>query len=154
MRSESKTCDREIAGLCALVMRPTRLSKSAIVFRPSTIMGLHRALVKRQYRLLFTRGIVGFSVHAGVLNGPTVLRILDVSERLVGTVRRELLDHAALWTSTHLERKLSYLKHYYNRARAHRSLNGKTRIKSQTSAASIDALKWNSYCRGESMALV
>ena len=46
--------DRVIAGLCAGVMRPIRLTRSAIVLKPSTIMGFHRALVKRKYRFLFT----------------------------------------------------------------------------------------------------
>jgi hypothetical protein len=46
--------DRVIAGLCAQLIRPTRLLRSAIVLKPSTIMAFHRALVKRKYRLLFT----------------------------------------------------------------------------------------------------
>ncbi len=46
--------DRVIAGLCACLMRPTRLLRSAIVLKPSTILSFHRALVKRKYRLLFT----------------------------------------------------------------------------------------------------
>lgn len=35
-------------------MRPTRLVRSAIVLKPSTILSFHRTLVKRKYRLLFT----------------------------------------------------------------------------------------------------
>ena len=46
--------DRVIAGLCAGLMRPTRLLRSAIVLKPATIMVFHCALVKRKYRLLFT----------------------------------------------------------------------------------------------------
>ncbi len=46
--------DRIIVGLCAMLMRPTRLLRSAIVLKPSTILSFHRALVKRKYRLLFT----------------------------------------------------------------------------------------------------
>ncbi len=46
--------DRAIVGLCAILMRPARLLRSAIVLKPSTILGFHRALVKRKYRLLFT----------------------------------------------------------------------------------------------------
>ncbi len=46
--------DRLIVGLCAILMRPTRLLRSAIVLKPSTILSFHRALVKRKYRLLFT----------------------------------------------------------------------------------------------------
>jgi putative transposase len=34
-------------------MHPARLLRSAIVLKPSTLMSLHRALVKRKYRLLF-----------------------------------------------------------------------------------------------------
>ncbi len=46
--------DRLIAGLCAIWIRPTRLLRSAIVLKPSTILNFHRTLVKRKYRLLFT----------------------------------------------------------------------------------------------------
>ena len=46
--------DRLIVGLCAILMRPTRLLRSAIVLKPSTILSFHRALVKRKYHLLFT----------------------------------------------------------------------------------------------------
>ncbi len=46
--------DRISAGLCVGFMRPARLARSAIVFKPSTILGFHRALAKRKYRLLFT----------------------------------------------------------------------------------------------------
>ena len=46
--------DRVIAGVCAGLMRPARLLRSAIVLKPSTIMAFHRALVTRKYQLLFT----------------------------------------------------------------------------------------------------
>jgi putative transposase len=46
--------DRVVASLCAGLMRPARLVRSAIVLKPSTLMTFHRALVKRKYRLLFT----------------------------------------------------------------------------------------------------
>ena len=49
-----RPADRMIVGLCAILMRPTRLLRSAIVLKPSTIVSFHRALVKRKYRLLFT----------------------------------------------------------------------------------------------------
>jgi putative transposase len=45
--------DRIIASLCAGLMRPARLLRSAIVLKPSTLMAFHRALVNRKYRLLF-----------------------------------------------------------------------------------------------------
>ena len=45
--------DRAIAGLCALLMRPRRLIRAAIVLKPSTLLGFHRALTRRKYRRLF-----------------------------------------------------------------------------------------------------
>ena len=46
--------DRIVAGLCTLLMRPTRVLRSAIVLKPSTLLRLHHLLKKRKYRLLFT----------------------------------------------------------------------------------------------------
>jgi hypothetical protein len=34
--------DRMVAGLCALLMRPRQLIRSAIVLKPSTLLSLHR----------------------------------------------------------------------------------------------------------------
>ena len=49
-----RSSDRLVAGLCALLIRPARLIRSAIVLKPSTLLGLHRALRNRKYRLLFS----------------------------------------------------------------------------------------------------
>ena len=46
--------DRVVAGLCALFMRPGRVIRSAIVVKPSTLLSLHRALVQRKCRRLFS----------------------------------------------------------------------------------------------------
>ena len=48
-----RSADRAVAGLCAVFIRPGRLVRSAIVFKPSTLLSLHRALVQRKYRRLF-----------------------------------------------------------------------------------------------------
>jgi transposase InsO family protein len=45
--------DRVVVGLCALLIRPGRLIRSTIVFKPSTLLTLHRALIRRKYRWLF-----------------------------------------------------------------------------------------------------
>src|SRR6266478_7022766 len=49
-----RTSDRLLAGLCALLIRPARLIRSAIVLRPSTLLSLHQALRNRKYRRLFS----------------------------------------------------------------------------------------------------
>ena len=46
--------DRIVAGWCALFMRPSRLFRSAIVLKPSTLLHLHQILTQRKYRLLFS----------------------------------------------------------------------------------------------------
>ena len=69
-------------------------------------------------------------------------------ERLIGTVRRELLDHVPFWTTCDLERKLDDFKDYYNRARTHRALRGQTPVSSPNRAAPLGPLLWQSYCRG------
>ena len=45
--------DRMVAGVCALLIRPDRLIRSAIVLKPSTLLSLHRALTTRKVSLLF-----------------------------------------------------------------------------------------------------
>src|ERR1700740_1430291 len=44
--------DRILAGLMALLVRPTRLLRSAIVVKPSTLLG--QPLSQRKYRMLFS----------------------------------------------------------------------------------------------------
>jgi putative transposase len=46
--------DRMVVALCAVFIRPGRLIRSAIVFKPSTLLRLHRALIQRKYRRLFS----------------------------------------------------------------------------------------------------
>lgn len=60
-------------------------------------------------------------------------------ERLVGTIRRELLDQVPFWNASDLERKLKRFKDYYNRDRIHASLGGIT-PDSKTGAPSLERL--------------
>jgi hypothetical protein len=46
--------DRVVAGLCAVFIRPSRLIRSAMVVKPSTLLRRHRALIQRKYRRLFS----------------------------------------------------------------------------------------------------
>ncbi|MGB5259433.1 MAG: integrase core domain-containing protein, partial [Gammaproteobacteria bacterium] len=47
-------------------------------------------------------------------------------ERLIGTIRREYLDHTLFWNAQDLERKLANFRQYYNRDRVHQSPGGDT----------------------------
>jgi putative transposase len=46
--------DRMVLGLSTLVVSPRRWSRMAVILKTSTLLRLHRALVKRKYHLLYT----------------------------------------------------------------------------------------------------
>jgi putative transposase len=69
-------------------------------------------------------------------------------ERLIGTIRREFLDHVPFWTSTDLEGKLESFKNYYNQARTHRSLDGSTPVATRRRPRAVDSIEWQRHCRG------
>jgi transposase InsO family protein len=46
-----------------------------------------------------------------------------IAERLIGTIRREYLDHMMVFGEAHLRRILGKYAAYYNESRIHRSLN-------------------------------
>ena len=48
------TSDRFLCGFLTLFMRPGRIRKSAVVVKPATLTKFRRALVSRNYRLLFS----------------------------------------------------------------------------------------------------
>ena len=297
--------DRILAGLMALLVRPTRLLRSAIVLKPSTLLGLHKALSQQKYRMLFspnrrrkpgpkgpsteliaalvemkrrnpnwgcpriaqqmalafniqidkdvvrrilanhyppaqpsggpswltflgqmkdslwsidlfrcesatlrthwvlvvmdqyTRRILGFGVHAGPVDGVALcrmfnrairgqrlmpkylssdndplyrfhqwqanLRILEVTEikslpyvplshpfveRLIGTLRREYLDHMLFWTTVDLENKLLDFRSYFNHHRTHTSREGRTPDPpASRPAANLRSFRWQPHCR-------
>ena len=46
--------DRLFMGICAGLMRPTRLVRSVIIVKPATLLRFHQTLQKRKYRPLFS----------------------------------------------------------------------------------------------------
>src|SRR5215469_17887829 len=46
--------DRMIAGLCTLLMHPSRRRRCGIVLKPSTLLHFHHVLTKRKYQMLFS----------------------------------------------------------------------------------------------------
>ena len=70
-------------------------------------------------------------------------------ERLIGSVRRELLDHTFFWTTTDLENKLRYYQAYYNEKRCHSSRDGATPVSSDSGkVVGINSYRWKKHCRG------
>ena len=73
-------------------------------------------------------------------------------ECLIGTIRREFLDHVLFWNAVDLERKLLECQDYYNQDRVHASLREDTpaTVAGECTAkrANIDDFRWRSHCRG------
>ncbi|MEH6584033.1 MAG: integrase core domain-containing protein [Halioglobus sp.] len=145
----------------------------------------------------YTRRIIGFGVHAGNVDGPTLcrmfnqatsgqdwpkylssdndplfqyhrwkanLRVLDIEEikslphvpmshpfveRLIGSIRRELLDQTLFWTATDLKNKLRDYQAYYNEDRTHSGRNGRTPDETiEPKVVNINRYRWEKHCRG------
>jgi len=147
----------------------------------------------------FTRRIIGFGVHRGIVDGVALcrmfqrairghslpkylssdhdplyrfhqwkanLRVLEVTEiktvpyvplshpfieRLIGTIRREYLDHVLFWTTADLEEKVVDFQNYYNGYRTHAGLEGRLPepvTGEGTSPIRLDSYRWRPHCRG------
>jgi putative transposase len=73
-------------------------------------------------------------------------------ERLIGTLRREFLDHLLFWNAADLERKLGLYQRYYNRWRSHQGLEGDTPEEKAGSSGpkpiQLGGYAWQSHCHG------
>jgi len=93
-----------------------------------------------------------------------ILRILEIEEikslpyvpmshpfveRLIGNVRRELLDQTFFWTASDLDNKLRAYQAYYNEHRCHSGRDGATPVESLP-GNSIDICNqgWEKHCHG------
>jgi putative transposase len=70
---------------------------------------------------------------------------------LIGTMRREFLDHMLFWNAHDLDRKLAEFQAYYNAARCQTSLDGRTPLtfacNHPIARADQSQVRWVSYCR-------
>ena len=73
-------------------------------------------------------------------------------ERLIGTIRRELLDRTLFWGQGDLERKLEAYQAYYNEYRCHTGLAGLTPAQRSGApsppTARLDSYRWRQHCNG------
>jgi putative transposase len=146
---------------------------------------------------IYTRRIIGFGLHDGHVDGPTLCRMFNVAtseqgwpkylssdndplfqchrwkanlrilgveevksiphvpmshpfvERLIGSIRRELLDHTLFWTVTDLENKLRDYQVYYNQHRTHSGRNGVPPVETTFgNVININQYRWDKRCRG------
>ncbi len=95
------------------------------------------------------------------------LRVLDIEEvksvpyvpvshpffeRLIGTIRREVIDQMFFWNALDLTLKLEMFRCYYNEQRVHRSLDGTTPAQRAGASApapgTLNHYGWRQYCHG------
>jgi putative transposase len=70
-------------------------------------------------------------------------------ERLIGSFRRELLDHTFFWTATDLENKLRSYQNFFNEGRTHSGRNGTTPKNPESEEViDINEYRWQKHCRG------
>jgi transposase InsO family protein len=70
-------------------------------------------------------------------------------ERLIGTIRREFLDHAMFWNAQDLQNKLADFQAYYNEHRTHSARDGDTPGGSTVHLPpTLTNFAWRSHCGG------
>ena len=75
-------------------------------------------------------------------------------ERVIGTCRREFLNHMLFFNERDLQRKLSYFQKYYNETRVHSSLALKTpsekasNSKKTTNSILLNQHRWKTHANG------
>jgi len=73
-------------------------------------------------------------------------------ERLIGTIRREFLDHTLFWNDADLKKKLADFQIYYNHHRTHSSLDGDTPAEVAGGTPKLYTMlnnfSWKTHCRG------
>jgi transposase InsO family protein len=83
---------------------------------------------------------------------PFVPRSHPFVERMIRTIREELLDHVLFWNQLDLERKLSAFRVHYNQYRVHGGIDGippaEQSAQRQRSALPLSDFRWVSHCHG------
>ena len=73
-------------------------------------------------------------------------------ERLIGTIRRDFIDHTLFWNNIDLERKLADFQTYYNHHRTHNSVGGDTPAEVAGVVTKLpiklNKFRWQTHCRG------
>lgn len=73
-------------------------------------------------------------------------------ERLIGSVRRELLDRTLFWSASDLQNKINEYEDYFNSKRGHCGINRMTpaEISDERSSnvVSLENYRWGKHCQG------
>jgi hypothetical protein len=69
---------------------------------------------------------------------------------LIGTIRREFLDHVLFWGAADLETKLGHFQDYYNCHRTHTAHAGSVPLSpaGPNAKADLSCYQWQQHCGG------
>jgi hypothetical protein len=105
------------------------------IIRPGTLVRWHRGGLRRYWRWKSRsfggrpqidaelRALIRRMSADNPLWGAPRIRQNGFAERLIGSIRRECVDHILVLSETHLRRILKSYARYYNEMRTHRSLD-------------------------------
>ena len=83
---------------------------------------------------------------------PLIPRSHPFVERMIRTIREELLDQVLFWNQLDLERKLSAFQIYYNHYRAHSGIDGippdDKRGQRHQRRLALSGFRWRPHCHG------
>jgi hypothetical protein len=100
--------------------------------REATPFGCQPRYLFRDNDGIYSYGVRAFLISCGILEVRTAYRSPwqnPYIERVIGTLRRELLDHVIVLNEHHLERLLKeFIEDYYHPARPHQGLSGETPV--------------------------
>jgi len=103
--------------------------KAMMIVRPETVVRWHRAGFRRYWRWndRIYGNVAQHRIRAmGIRDKPIAPASPwqnGFAERLIGSIRRECLDHLVVLNEAHLRRILQSYAEYYNEVRTHRSLD-------------------------------
>ena len=70
-------------------------------------------------------------------------------ERLIGSIRRELLVNTFFWTTTDLQNTLCGYQQYYNKHRTQSGRDGVPPVETvDRKIININQYRWDKFCRG------
>ena len=98
---------------CASTLRGIRLATGAAIYRSRSGLCLWRCLYPSRSR----------DGHSGPADRTTIAMAERTCGRLIGSIRRDCLDHVVVFGERHLRHLLGSYQKYYNDARTHLSLN-------------------------------
>jgi hypothetical protein len=159
--------DRLVVGVSALLVRPGRLIRSAIVLKPSTLLSLHRVLTKRKYLRLFSRQVRKKPGPKGPIQ-EVMAAVVEMKRRNPTWGCPRIAQQIALAFGIPINKDVvrrilaaryqpkpdsagPFWQQYYNGYRAHAGLEGRTPEPSMDAGgarASVCQYRWRPHCGG------